>query len=125
MVLNIFYALNGNINGGFVARSQISNVPFFREKHLRLTKTLEQNWLLKCGYVVCPFSTLYFVLFLVEFMQYINSVNILFSDHIKPANFVKKSSNFGNKLQFWQHWQKSQRQFSFYSIFSRKKQRNV
>ena len=65
LVLNIFYALNGNINGGFVARSQISNVPFFREKHLRLTKTLEQNWLLKCGYVVCPFSTLYFVLCLV------------------------------------------------------------
>ena len=55
--MNIFYALNGNINGGFVARSQISNVPFFREKRLRLTKTLEQNWLLKCGYVVCPFST--------------------------------------------------------------------
>ena len=64
--MNIFYALNGNINGGFVARSQISNVPFFREKRLRLTKTLEQNWLLKCGYVVCPFSTMYFVLCLVD-----------------------------------------------------------
>ena len=63
LVLNISYALNGNINGGFVARSQISNVPFFREKHLRLTKTLEQNWLLKYGYVVCPFSTLYFTPF--------------------------------------------------------------
>ena len=101
LVLNILYALNGNINGGFVARSQISNVPFFREKHLRLTKTLEQNWLLKCGYVVCPF--LYSVLRTLLGMA-IKGLWSFLSGGTKLERFLPKNQHTQRKLLNFENW---------------------